>query len=140
MIMYRSYSECIKFPTIEDRYRYLKLDGAVAAATFGGHRELNQALYRDPTWKKVRREVILRDAGCDLGVPGYEIPEGSAGYIHHINPITIEDIKNRDPKIFDLDNLILCSYNTHQAIHYGSEAMLPKTPIERKPGDTCPWR
>lgn len=140
MIMSKSYSECLRFNTIEDRYRYLKLDGAVAVATFGGHRELNQVLYRDPTWKKIRRAVILRDDGCDLAMPGYEIPDGSPGYIHHINPITIEDIKNRDPKVFDMENLILCSFNTHQAIHYGSEAMLPKTPIERRPGDTCPWR
>lgn len=140
MIMSRSYSECIKFKTIEERYRYLQLGGGVAIATFGGHRELNQALYKDPTWRKIRREVLLRDDGCDLAVPGYEIPPGSPGFIHHINPITIEDIQNRDPKIFDMENLILCSFNTHQAIHYGSEALLPRTPINRQPGDTCPWR
>lgn len=140
MTMYKTYSECIKFQTIEDRYRYLQLNGGVAVATFGGHRELNQALYTDPSWRKIRRAVILRDDGCDLAMPGYEIPKGAHGCIHHINPITIEDILKRDPKVFDMENLILCSFNTHQAIHYGSEALLPKGPVERQPGDTCPWR
>lgn len=137
--MSKTYTECISYDSFEDRYKYLKLTGSVCDTTFGGHRSLNQMLYKMPEWRRVRRDVIIRDNGCDLAHPNREM-SNQPGFVHHINPITIEDILNRDPKIFDLDNLILCSFDTHQAIHYGSEQMLSKDPVERKPGDTCLWR
>lgn len=133
-----SYSELITFPTFVERYRYLKQSGIVAEETFGPHRYLNQAYYRSPEWRKARNNVIIRDNGCDLGLEGYEI--GDRVYIHHINPITENDILNRSPVLFDPENLICVSFNTHQAIHYGDESMLPITYlVERKPGDTKLW-
>lgn len=137
--MMKSYRELIQIPSFHDRYLYLKLDGTVGSATFGSRRSLNQMLYKFPEWRRTRNLVIERDKARDLAHEDYEINYQPA-YIHHINPITIEDILNRDPKIFDLDNLITTTFDTHQAIHYGSEAMLPKLPIERTPNDTCPWR
>lgn len=136
--MNKSYHECIALSSFEERYEYLRLGAAVGDMTFGGHRQLNQLLYRMPEWKRTRRDVIIRDNGCDLAHPDFELNQ--AAYIHHINPITIEDILNRNPIIFDPDNLIVCSFNTHQAIHYGDAGLLPKLPIERRPDDTCPWR
>ena len=136
--MNKSYHECIRLSSFEERYQYLKLTGAVGDMTFGGHRSLNQLLYRMPEWRRTRRDIIIRDNGCDLAHPDFELNQ--AAYIHHINPITIQDILDRNPIIFDPDNLIVCSFNTHQAIHYGDEGLLPKLPIERQPNDTCPWR
>ena len=136
--MNKSYRECIRLSSFEERYQYLKLTGAVGDMTFGGHRSLNQLLYRMPEWKRVRRDIIIRDNGCDLAHPDFELNQ--AAYIHHINPITIQDILDRNPLIFDPENLIVCSFNTHQAIHYGDEGLLPKLPIERQPNDTCPLR
>lgn len=136
--MVLSYSKLITFPTFQERYRYLKQSGIVAEETFGAHRYLNQAYYRSAEWRQVRNSVIIRDNGCDLGVEGFEINDRV--YIHHINPITEEDILDRSPALFDLDNLICVSFNTHQAIHYGDESMLPITYFnERKPGDTKLW-
>ena len=136
--MVLSYSKLITFPTFQERYRYLKQSGIVAAETFGSHRYLNQIYYNSPEWKSIRNRVIIRDNGCDLGVEGFEINDRV--YIHHINPITEEDILDRSPALFDLDNLICVSFNTHQAIHYGDESMLPITYFnERKPGDTKLW-
>ena len=136
--MVLSYSKLITFPTFQERYRYLKQSGIVAEETFGAHRYLNQAYYRSAEWRQVRNRVIIRDNGCDLGVEGFEINDRV--YIHHINPITEEDILDRSPALFDLDNLICVSFNTHQAIHYGDESMLPITYFnERKPGDTKLW-
>lgn len=134
----KSYSEVILLPTLEERFEYLKLEGTVGAETFGYDRYLNQVLYHDPEWRRIRNDVIIRDNGCDLGVEGYEI-KGRI-LVHHINPITIDDIKLRRYCIFDLDNLICTSHDTHNAIHYGDANLLPKNPIERKPNDTCPWR
>ena len=133
----KSYSECMMLPTFEERYEYLKLNGRVGEETFGPERYLNQILYRSPEWRKVRRDVILRDLGCDLADPGYEIFDKIL--IHHINPITIEDIENRDPSIFDMENLITVSHRTHNAIHYGDASLLSTLPPERYPGDMCPW-
>ena len=110
----------------------------MGARTFGSERILNQVLYTSPEWKRVRRQVILRDNGCDLGSEGHDI-RGDRIIVHHINPITVQDILNRDPKVFDMDNLISTSHNTHEAIHFGDENLLPKQFVERKPGDTCPW-
>lgn len=133
-----SYKELITLPTFLERYRYLKQSGIVAEETFGGHRYLNQAYYTSSEWKSVRNRVIVRDKGCDLAAEGFEINDTI--YIHHINPITPEDIMKRSPALFDMDNLICVSFNTHQAIHYGDESMLPITYFnERRPGDTKLW-
>lgn len=137
--MTRSYAELITIPSFEDRFEYLKIKGNVGEATFGSQRYLNQMLYRNPQWKSIRNKVIIRDNGCDLAHPDYEI-NGQAAYIHHINPITIDDIVNENPKIFDMNNLVTTTFQTHQAIHYGSRDILLLNPIERKPNDTCPWR
>lgn len=137
--MVKSYRDLMEIPDFEERFRYLQLNGYVGDTTFGGHRSLNQMLYRNPDWRSIRNKVILRDNGCDLAHPDFEI-RGQAPYVHHINPITIEDILEQRRKVFDLNNLITVSFQTHQAIHYGTEDMLPKLPVERKPGDTCPWK
>lgn len=137
-MMIRSYSELITFDTFLDRFNYLKLNGKVGAETFGWSRYLNQAFYASPEWKKTRRRVIIRDEGCDLGLEGYNI-YGTI-YVHHINPITPEDIDNRDPKLFSMDNLVCVSYRTHEAITYGNEELLLTDPIIRRPNDMCPWK
>lgn len=135
----RTYSELITIPTYEERFEYLKLDGRVGADTFGFDRHLNQMLYqRDPRWKKARDIVIIRDNGCDLGVEGYDI-HGKV-IVHHMNPITIDDVLNDRDWIYDPEFLISTTHLTHNAIHYGDERLLVKAPIERKPNDTCPWK
>ena len=134
----RTYSELISFNTLEDRFRYLRLKGEVGEELFGYERYLNQELYHSPEWYDVRQRVVIRDGGYDLGLPGWKI-KGSI-YVHHMNPITLEMLKNNDPLMFDPENLICCSYNTHQAITWGSEELLPKPIIVRRPNDTCPWR
>lgn len=138
MKMYsRCYSELITFDTFEDRLKYLRLDGLVGIETFGYDRYLNQMLYKSADWKKIRYEIIVRDNGCDLGIDGYEI--FISPLIHHINPITAEDIKNYNPIIFDPENLITTILSTHNAIHYGCK--LPNNNIQnRVPNDTCPWK
>lgn len=134
----RTYSELITLPTFIERFRYLKLNGSIGMDTFGHDRYLNQILYHSEEWRRFRREVIIRDNGCDLGCEDYEI-HGRV-LIHHINPITVEDIIRRDPCIFDFENVISTSHDTHNAIHYGDESLLVTEPIERTPYDTCPWR
>lgn len=134
----KTYSEVIQLPTFLDRYRYLRIGGRVGVETFGYDRYLNQTLYRTPEWKRFRREIILRDNGCDLGCDGYEIVGNIL--VHHIEPITVEDVLKRDPKIFDPDNVISTSLNTHNAIHYGDERLLITEPLERTRNDTCPWK
>lgn len=136
--IYKTYSELIKIKEFEDRFNYLSLVGIVGETTFGGHRYLNQMLYQTEKWKSTRREVIFRDNGCDLGHSDYPI-SGSI-YIHHINPITVDDILEQRPCVFDLENLICTTFRTHNAIHYGSKDLLPKKYEERKKDDTCPWR
>lgn len=137
--MMKSYNELITIPTFEERFRYLKVYGVIGNQTFGYDRYLNQKLYNTSSeWKRVRDKVILRDNGCDLGCEGFEI-YGKI-IIHHINPITVEDIVTCNPCVFDLNNLISTSHNTHNAIHYGDEKSLIVAPIERKQYDTCPWR
>lgn len=138
MIAYKTYSELIKIPSFEDRFNYLCLIGIVGEMTFGGHRHLNQVLYQSEQWKRTRREIILRDNGCDLAHEDY--PIGGSVYIHHINPISIEDILKERPCVFDLENLICVSFKTHNAIHYGSDELLSKAPVIRTKNDTCPWR
>lgn len=134
----KTYSEAILIPNFLDRFEYLKLDGIVGAATFGYDRYLNQTLYRSAEWKRFRRDIILRDNGCDLGCEGYEI-YGKI-LIHHLNPITMEDIINRNPCIFDPENVICTTLDTHNAIHYGDASLLVTEPIERTRFDTCPWK
>ena len=134
----RTYSELITIPTFEERFEYLKLNGSVGLETFGHDRYLNQILYNSPEWRRFRPEIIVRDNGCDLACEGYEI--FGKILIHHINPITAQDILNRNSKVFDPENVITTVHNTHNAIHYGDENLLITAPIERSRNDTCPWR
>ena len=135
----KTYSELIQIPSYIERYRYLKLGGKAGEITFGNERYLNQILYKSPEWKSFRRGIILRDCGCDMGVPGYEIQ--GVILIHHINPITVEDIYERNDCVFDEENVISVSKRTHNAIHYGDEELLCIDEIvERRPNDTTPWR
>lgn len=124
--------------TFIDRYNYLKLNGQVGKETFGYDRYINQRFYRSEEWKRIRDYVILRDDGCDLGMPGYEI-QGKI-YIHHMNPIELSDILEHSDYLVNPDYLICCTHTTHNAIHFGDERQLLKSPIERTPNDTCPWR
>ena len=134
----KTYSELISIPDFLERFRYLKIGGRVGVETFGYDRYLNQILYRSPEWKRFRRDVIIRDNGCDLACEGFDIV--GKILVHHIDPITIEDVLNRHPKIFDFENVISTTLNTHNAIHYGDESLLVVAPIERSKFDTCPWR
>lgn len=134
----RTYSELMQLPTFEERFRYLKLDGLVGKDTFGFDRYLNQEFYRSKEWKEVRDFVIVRDNGCDLGVDGYEIV--GRIYIHHMNPITVNDIVHSSDFLLNPDYLICVSHNTHNAVHYGDEDLLVTAPVERRKNDTCPWK
>ena len=134
----KTYSELSKLKTFEERFRYLQETSKIGEETFGFDRYANQQFYRSKKWRDVRDKVIIRDGACDLGIEGREIPKNAI--IHHLNPITMEQIINRDPIIFDPDNLITVSHRTHNAIHYGNEDQLLKGPVERKQGDTCPWK
>lgn len=134
----KTYSELITIPTFEERFEYLQLKGSVGKDTFGYDRYLNQVLYRSPEWKRLRNQIIIRDDGCDLACDGYDI-YGKV-LIHHLNPITVEDVLARSRKVFDPDNLVCVSHNTHNAIHYGDVDLLVTGPIIRTKNDTCPWR
>lgn len=136
--MIRRYSELIRFDSFLDRYNYLQLKGQVGLDTFGLDRYLNQTLYRSSRWRRTRDKVILRDNGCDLGYEGFDIFDKII--VHHMNPLSIEDIEDDVDEIYDPEFLICCSFNTHNAIHYGDERLLPQLPVDRRPGDTCPWR
>lgn len=140
MTSIKTYSELIQLPTFIERFRYLKLDGKIGMDTFGHDRYINQALYTSPEWRRFRRGIILRDNGCDLACPGYEIPTGVPIIIHHLNPLTIEDIINRDPKVFDPENAVCSWLKTHNAVHYGDEDLLTLDPVERSANDTCLWK
>ncbi len=133
----RTYSELCQIEDFYDRFRYLKLNGRVAEVTFGFDRYLNQKFYKTKEWLDVRREVIIRDSGFDLGHQDFQI-FGNV-LIHHMNPISIEQVRDRDPDILNPEFLICTSYNTHQAIHYGDELLLPENYTERFPGDTKLW-
>lgn len=134
----RTYSELITIPTFEERFEYLQLKGSVGKDTFGYDRYLNQVLYRSPEWKHLRNQIIIRDGGCDLACDGYDV-YGKV-LIHHLNPITVEDVLTRSRKVFDPDNLVCVSHSTHNAIHYGDVDLLVTGPIIRTKNDTCPWR
>lgn len=134
----RTYSELIQLKSFEERFEYLKLDGIVGRETFGFDRYLNQMFYTSIEWKKFRRDIILRDNGCDLAMPGLDIV--GKIFIHHLNPITKDDILNRTEYLMNPEFVICSSKLTHDAIHYSDSDLLPKGPIERKRNDTCPWR
>lgn len=136
--MRRCYSELIQLNTFAERLRYLQTSQIIGDRTFGGDRYLNQRFYKSVEWKNIRHKIVLRDNGCDLAMDGY--PVGDRGYIHHINPITPDQLIHNDESLFLFENLILCSYKTHQAIHYGNEDSIPEPIVERRPYDTCPWK
>ena len=134
----RTYSELITFPTFEERYEYLRLGGSVGKETFGFDRWLNQKFYNDSEWKAIRDIVIIRDNGCDLGITGREIYNRII--IHHMNPITMDDILKRTKYLLDPEYLICTVKRTHDAIHYGDRSLLTLDPIVRSQNDTCPWK
>ncbi len=134
----KTYSELITIPTFEERFQYLQLKGSVGKDTFGYDRYLNQVLYSSPEWKRLRNQIIIRDGACDLACEGYDI-HGRI-LIHHLNPITVDDVLARSRKVFDPDNLVCVTHNTHNAIHYGDANLLVTGPIIRTKNDTCPWR
>lgn len=137
MTLHKSYSELIRIPTFMERYRYLKLDGIVGDVTFGFDRYLNQAFYSSPIWKQLRIRVIVRDEGCDLAIP--DRPIGGTIFVHHINPVTLEMFEKDDPLLYDEDNLICVSRDTHTAIHYSDESLLMPDYSPRSAGDTKLW-
>lgn len=133
----KTYSELVKFDSLEDRYEYLKLNGGVGYATFGFDRYINQQFYTSTQWRDLRQKIIFRDNACDLGVPDHEIH--SRLVIHHMNPMSPHDIVHGEAWILDPEYLITTTHNTHLAIHYGDKGMLPRQLIERKAGDTRLW-
>ncbi len=136
-MMRKTYSDLRQLRTFEERYEYLRIGGQVGIATFGAERYLNQMFYKSTEWRRTRDRVIVRDNGCDLGIEGLDIFDRI--YVHHINPISIEDVEHGSPKLFDLNNLIATSFYTHQAIHYGDSSLLRQLPPERRKGDTDLW-
>lgn len=134
----KTYSELITLPTFEERYRYLRLEGTVGIDTFGFDRIFNQRFYTSAEWRRVRDEVIIRDNGCDLGMPGHEIV--GKIIIHHINPISLDDLDRHADILLNPEYLITTMHVTHNAIHYGDERLLITAPIERSKNDTCPWK
>lgn len=134
----RRYTELKRLKTFEERYQYLRLGGIVGESIFGSERFLNQALYTSQRWRLLRNEIIIRDNGCDLGVEGYDISDKII--IHHMNPLTREQLHEPDGSMFDPEFLICVSMQTHNAIHYGDASLLPRGPIVRRPNDTCPWK
>ena len=135
----RTYSELIKLPTFEERFEYLKLGGKVGEETFGFDRYINQILYTSPEWRSIRNSIIIRDNGCDLAMPGREIIDENI-LIHHMNPITVEDILKRSDFVLNPEYLVCTILNTHNAIHYGNSDLLYKDPVVRSKNDTCLWR
>lgn len=138
MTSIKTYSELIKLPTFEERYRYLRLSGRVGKDTFGFDRYMNQNFYRSKEWKRIRDEVIVRDNGCDLGIED-RIIHGRI-LIHHMNPITDRDILDLTEFLLDPEYLICVTHTTHNAIHYGDEDLLITNPVVRTRNDTCPWK
>ena len=135
----KTYTELMRLNTFEDRFRYLKLNGKVGEDTFGFDRYLNQRFYQSPEWLKIKRDVIIRDGGCDLGIA--DRPIRGRIFVHHMNPVSKKDILERTDILLKPEYLICVSKETHDAIHYGDERYLKKdASIERKPNDTCPWK
>lgn len=127
-----------ELPSLKERFQYLRLDGSVGEETFGFDRYVNQRFYTSREWKAIRDLVIVRDNGCDLGVPGHEI--SGKVYIHHMNPIRVKDISDTSRTLMDPEYLVCVSHKTHNAIHYGDEKLLDHDPVERNRNDTCPWK
>lgn len=138
-IMIKTYTELSKLRTFKERFDFLRLDGKVGADTFGFDRIINQRFYRSSEWKRVRDKVIVRDNGCDLGIEGHEI-YGQRIIIHHLNPISLNDIELSTEFLLNPEYLITTIHSTHNAIHYGDESLLALTPVERVKNDTCPWK
>lgn len=136
--MTKCYSELIKLPTFEERFNYLKCNGKVGEPTFAAERYLNQSFYNSEDWKPIRRKIIVRDSGRDMALEGFDI--FGTVIVHHINPITIEDLEEMRPCVTNPENLVCVSVLTHNAIHYSDMSLLPALPNERKPNDTIPWR
>lgn len=135
----KCYSELIALPTFEERYRYLQIGGEIGISSFGLERIFNQRFYSSKEWKAVRQKIISRDNGCDMALSEHDIFDRPV--IHHINPISLIDLHNHSDKLFDPENLILVSHQTHNAIHYGSYDQIRETEyVERRPFDTCPWK
>ena len=135
---YRSYKDLSRLKTFDERFEYLKIGGVVGESTFGFERFINQMLYNSSKWKRIRNQVIIRDNGCDLGLDGYDIQDKII--VHHMNPMTVDDLKEFSEDVFNPEYLICVSPMTHNAIHYGDRNLLPKPFVERRPGDTCPWK
>lgn len=135
----KTYRELSRLDTFEDRFKYLRLYGQVGKDTFGFDRIFNQRFYKSKEWQAARDFVIIRDNGCDLGIEGHEI-HGQHIIIHHMNPISLEDIETGSDFLLDPEYLITTIHNTHNAIHYGDENLLLTAPIERYKNDTCPWK
>lgn len=133
----RSYRDLETLRTFEERFDYLSLKARIGESTFGFERWINQAFYRSREWRDLRHEIITRDNGCDLGIAGFEIAERPI--VHHIIPMTVEDLEDGDPLVMDPDNLITTTHNTHNAIHWGDKSLLRLPPVERRPGDTMLW-
>lgn len=139
--MIRTYTELMEIPDYLDRYRYLKIGGRVGEETFGADRWFNQRFYNSSEWRDIRREVLVRDMGRDLAHPDYEIGNLDSIVIHHMNPVTIDDIRNHTDYLMDPEYLIACSLNTHNAIHYGDESLIVVPSfVVRRANDTCLWR
>lgn len=136
--MNRTYSELSSLPTFQERLLYLSLKAYVGQETFGSDRWLNQLFYRSSEWRKLRREIVIRDNGCEMGLTGYEIAGDIV--IHHLNPATLEQIRSNDPILLDPENLVCVSKRLHNAIHYGDERYFPTEYQPRRPNDTCPWK
>lgn len=137
----RTYTELIKLSTFIERYRYLKLKGVVGEKTFGWERYINQKFYTSYEWRRFRQDIIVRDNGCDLGIPGHEYIGDELIFIHHMNVIDVNDIVNQTEFLMNPEYVISCRFSTHNAIHYGDESiLLPYEPVNRQPNDTCPWK
>ena len=134
----RTYSELILLPTFVDRFEFLRLNGRVGEETFGWERYINQEFYHSQEWHQIRDYVIIRDNGCDLAFDGYFIR--SRIHIHHMNPVTTQDIMKRSRLVLDPQYLVCVSLDTHNAIHYGDASKLRQEPVIRRPNDTCPWK
>lgn len=137
MTIRRSYPELIQFRTFEERFEYLSLKARVGESTFGFERWMNQSFYQSKEWRDLRHEIIARDEACDLGIPGFDIHERAI--VHHIIPMTVEDLEEGNPLVLHPDNLITTTHNTHNAIHFGDKSLLRLPPVERRPGDTKLW-
>lgn len=136
--MIRCYNDLIQLKTFEERFRYLKINGKVGEETFGLDRYINQQLYKSQRWRSTRSKIIIRDDGCDLGIDGRQLEDYIV--IHHMNPISLEDIEEERDIVYDPNYLICCSTRTHRAIHFGDENLLIRDPVIRRPNDTCLWR